>query len=168
MLLEPTREASGNRAHFEQCLLSPCVNFRLTCPRARYCVPYNCEDRGCSPVYYDADYSALPADKCRVHFFEKGNTILSEGHSVADRRTGVRLGLDLPVYYAPHEAEKPGTCPGETEDIIRICVAECAADRDCSGRSKCCWNGCVHRCAKPQAAENGPNYLNLPLISDDD
>lgn len=64
--------------------------------------------------------------------------------------------------------EKPGTCPVETEDIIRVCVADCTADRDCSGRSKCCWNGCVHRCAKPQASENAPNYLNLPLISDDD
>uniref|UniRef100_A0A7E5A231 WAP domain-containing protein n=1 Tax=Panagrellus redivivus TaxID=6233 RepID=A0A7E5A231_PANRE len=49
-----------------KCIVDPCLFFRETCPRARHCVPSNCHSSGCKAVYYDHDFTLLPAHDCRV------------------------------------------------------------------------------------------------------
>jgi hypothetical protein len=65
------------------------------------------------------------------------------------------------VTTAPVEAEetsttapKEGTCPGfyYTKDQCGLTsIATCVRDSQCLGTQKCCDNGCVHTCRRPEA-----------------
>ncbi|XP_067662159.1 uncharacterized protein [Haliotis asinina] len=46
-------------------------------------------------------------------------------------------------------SEKPGACPPVSSNSSGICAHICSADRDCSGDSKCCYNGCGRSCMNP-------------------
>uniref|UniRef100_A0AC34PY95 WAP domain-containing protein n=1 Tax=Panagrolaimus sp. JU765 TaxID=591449 RepID=A0AC34PY95_9BILA len=61
-------------------------------------------------------------------------------------------------------SEKPGICPINQFYFIKVCSADCAVDTDCTGTKKCCWNGCTHRCQKPER-HDPDNYLNYPISS---
>lgn len=66
------------------------------------------------------------------------------------------------------DSERPTDCPrAQMSEIIKPCVAECGRDSDCPARRKCCWNGCARRCSRP-LIRDPTNYLNLPLLSNDD
>ena len=56
---------------------------------------------------------------------------------------------------------KPGACPvaahpfGCPDEVSA--ASECATDADCSGRAKCCSNGCVSTCTPPEGSSNHSN-----------
>ncbi|XP_031210202.1 WAP four-disulfide core domain protein 18-like [Mastomys coucha] len=45
--------------------------------------------------------------------------------------------------------EKPGACPQLPPGTFGICVERCSGDGSCSGKMKCCSNGCGHVCKPP-------------------
>jgi hypothetical protein len=50
-------------------------------------------------------------------------------------------------------ANKPGQCP-RFAVTDGTCNQECLSDADCTGDTKCCFNGCVSSCLNPVLAEN--------------
>ncbi|XP_077870516.1 nawaprin-like [Saccoglossus kowalevskii] len=47
---------------------------------------------------------------------------------------------------------KSGSCPNMS-GMFGICSENCLEDDDCSGKQKCCSNGCGHDCMEPQKDE---------------
>lgn len=45
---------------------------------------------------------------------------------------------------------KDGECPRVENSTVGICVKECQMDNNCTGSTKCCFNGCGHTCQQPQ------------------
>ncbi|KZS10461.1 putative Protein ACP24A4 [Daphnia magna] len=60
---------------------------------------------------------------------------------------------------------KPGACPAPTHpfgcpaDIEA--VNDCSSDADCSGRAKCCTNGCSSTCTTPEENSSGPLMMSI-------
>uniref|UniRef100_A0A1I7RXX0 WAP domain-containing protein n=1 Tax=Bursaphelenchus xylophilus TaxID=6326 RepID=A0A1I7RXX0_BURXY len=79
-----------------------------------------------------------------------------------------KLDVEIPIYHRPDVAERPANCPkSQMSEIIKACTDECKKDSECPSRRKCCWNGCARRCTKP-LIKDPTNYLNLPLLTNDD
>ncbi|XP_076792267.1 WAP four-disulfide core domain protein 18-like [Arvicanthis niloticus] len=45
--------------------------------------------------------------------------------------------------------EKPGACPKLPPNSFGTCDERCSGDESCSGKMKCCSNGCGHACKPP-------------------
>ncbi|XP_070557411.1 balbiani ring protein 3-like [Ptychodera flava] len=66
------------------------------------------------------------------------------------------------------DIEKPGECPFvRGNDRVGICVEECSSDGDCSGKDKCCSNGCGHTCVKPLGVSDVKKLGECPAASGD-
>ncbi|KZS04617.1 Uncharacterized protein APZ42_032431 [Daphnia magna] len=60
---------------------------------------------------------------------------------------------------------KPGACPAPTHPFgcpadIKA-VNDCSSDADCSGRAKCCTNGCSSTCTTPEENSSGPLMMSI-------
>ncbi|XP_061194362.1 uncharacterized protein LOC133202542 [Saccostrea echinata] len=44
---------------------------------------------------------------------------------------------------------KPGVCPYFSMAVFRTCLDTCTGDTSCSGKWKCCFNGCARSCIDP-------------------
>ncbi|KAI6189444.1 Whey acidic protein-type 4-disulfide core domain-containing protein [Aphelenchoides bicaudatus] len=150
------------------CLVNPCMNFRRSCPRARHCMPSYCEKTGCLAFYYDDNFLPVQPGDCEVKILRKellGRDKRSLGITNGERKV---LDMEIPIYHSPEKSEKVGNCPKtQMNEIIKACTNECSTDHECESRRKCCWNGCARRCEKP-LIKDPTNYLNLPLLTNDD
>ena len=63
----------------------------------------------------------------------------------------VYLDNDIISRAVCREEKKEGVCPklGLSRDRLpSACSDECSSDSDCSGETKCCYNGCAYSCLK--------------------
>ncbi|KAI6230745.1 Whey acidic protein-type 4-disulfide core domain-containing protein [Aphelenchoides fujianensis] len=159
-------ETNGIRLN---CVVDPCLNFRRGCPRARHCVSAHCEKLGCTPFFYDEHFNSIQAGDCEVKILRKD--VIEKARRRRQTADGQRksLGFEIPTYHEPEKSEKLGNCPkNQMNEIIKACTDECSSDHECSNySSKCCWNGCAKRCSR-RLIKDPTNYLNLPLLSNDD
>lgn len=62
---------------------------------------------------------------------------------------------------------KPGACPAATHPFgcpaDANTVSDCATDADCSGRAKCCANGCASTCTTPEGLSLFSFWPILPI-----
>ncbi|XP_045033793.1 LOW QUALITY PROTEIN: uncharacterized protein LOC116929499 [Daphnia magna] len=60
---------------------------------------------------------------------------------------------------------KPGACPAPTHPFgcpaDMKAVNDCSSDADCSGRAKCCTNGCSSTCTTPEENSSGPLMMSI-------
>jgi len=73
----------------------------------------------------------------------------------------------LPVLLPTPLLPKPGACPparhpfGCPSEVEGKTLSECSLDADCSGRNKCCHDGCSSTCSSPQEGSTGSLMLSL-------
>nr|XP_034363543.1 WAP four-disulfide core domain protein 18-like [Arvicanthis niloticus] len=60
------------------------------------------------------------------------------------------ISMKMNIAWAlPNSKKKPGACPKLPPNSFGTCDERCSGDESCSGKMKCCSNGCGHACKPP-------------------
>ncbi|XP_071963376.1 uncharacterized protein [Antedon mediterranea] len=149
------------------CLECTCRDGFFKCTDQCARKPGECPDTGYY-YYFDYHYECLLDSDCpNDERCCNGQCLIPDGSGTACTYRGIHLKNGETYHETCHFCickrgemhcdsslcanEKPGTCPNIAGGV-GICVTECNSDTECSGISKCCFNGCGDVCVPPQEA----------------
>uniref|UniRef100_A0A0N4ZK80 WAP domain-containing protein n=1 Tax=Parastrongyloides trichosuri TaxID=131310 RepID=A0A0N4ZK80_PARTI len=151
---------------YVSCLLNPCLNYKKSCKRAKYCKINNCRSTGCYAIYYDKNWIEIDTQYCNTNDTLKIKEYQIPQEMKNRNRVEIFPKVTMKTFY--HDPKvKPGICDKEFQnkgELLKVCTDNCKHDNDCTGREKCCNNGCANLCTV-KYKKIYQNFLNFQIYT---